>query len=88
MRKLFVKYSTGYCGMDGYDLIEFPEDESDEIISEELYYQAVEHASQYGIEMCSDDCDDEECMLEHPGSSNIEAYWEEYDSKKHDGYLR
>jgi len=53
MRKLFVKYSTGYCGMDGYDVIEFPEDEPDETISKQLYYQAVQHAESYGIELCS-----------------------------------
>lgn len=87
MRKLFVKYSTGYYGMDGYDVIEVPEDESDEDISEELYYQAVQHASHYGIEMCSDDCEDDDCQLEHPGNSNIVASWEEYIPEKHDGRL-
>lgn len=88
MRKIFVTYHTGYCGMDGHELVEFLETDSNELISEDLYIMAVQHAESYGIEMCSEDCDDEECTLEHPGSTNIEAYWEDYDPKKHDMYLR
>lgn len=87
MRKLFVTYHTGYCGMDGYDVVDFPEEASEEEIGEELHYAAVDHASRYGIEMCSDDCDDQECELEHPGSTNIVASWQVYDPKLHDMYL-
>lgn len=87
MRKLFCKYHTGYCGEDGCELVEFPEDMTTDQIDEEVYWAAVEHASQYGHEMCSEDCDDEECEMEHPGNSNIEGSWEDYNAEKHDMYL-
>lgn len=89
MRKLFVKYHTGYCGMDSYELVEVSDDDSDEDIAEMLYVQAVQHAESYGIEFCTngEECEDSECEYEHEGSSNIEASWELYDPKKHDCYL-
>ncbi len=89
MRKLFVKYSTGYCGMDGYEVLEFPEGVSDEDIDKELYFVAVEHAQSYGIEVCPDGdfCEDDECEYEHEGSTNISACWEDYIPEKHDMFL-
>ncbi len=87
MRTLFVQYHTGYCGMDGAELMEVYEDTPDEEIDLEVYYAAVNHASSYGIEMCDEDCEDEDCELEHPGNTNIEGSWVDYDPKLHDSLL-
>jgi hypothetical protein len=87
MRKIFVKYYTGYIGQEGTDVLEFDEADTDEMISEDCYCAAIDHAAAYGIEMCSDDCDDEDCEMEHPGNSGIEAGWEDYVPEKHDPYL-
>jgi hypothetical protein len=83
MPKIFVSFHTGYVGMDGHTVIEFPDDFTDEDIDEELYIQAIQHASSYGVEVC--DCDDNECELEH--SHNVCASWELYDANKHNKYL-
>lgn len=87
MRKLFVTYYTGYAGMDGYEVVEFHDDTSDEDIDEELYYLAVQYAQSYGIEVCSNGeyCEDDECQLDHEAS--IHASWEEYIPEKHDMYF-
>jgi hypothetical protein len=87
MRTLFVKFETGYCGSEGTCLMEFQDDSSDEEIDEEVYYAAVDHAASYGFELCSDDCEDEDCEMDHPGSSNICGSWVDYDPKLHDRHL-
>lgn len=84
MRRIFFKYSTGYVGYDGVDCFEVNDFVTDDELNEMAFWQAVEHASRYGIEMCDEDCEDENCKLEHPGNSNIEGSWEIYDPEKHD----
>lgn len=86
MRKLFVTLRTGYCGMDAYDLIEVPDDMSEEDIDEEIWDMAVNHASSYGIYPPSD-YDDEDDDENYQDGSNIEGSYVEYDPEKHDGYL-
>lgn len=90
MKKMFVKYHTGYAGMDGYELLEFDDSYTEEQIAEEVFWQAVQHAESYGVELCpeGDDCDYQECEFEHLGSTNIEGYAVPYDPEKHDCYLR
>lgn len=87
MRTLFVKFETGYCGMDSACLMEFEDDTPENDIDEEVYCAAINHASSYGIEMCDDDCEDKDCELEHPGNSNICGSWVDYDPKLHDSLL-
>lgn len=85
MRKIFVTYHTGYCGEEGHDVVEMPDDMTDDQISDEVYWAAVEHASHYGHEMCTDECEDENCENEHPGDGRTEGSWEDYDAEKHEG---
>ncbi len=87
MKKMFVTLETGYCGSTGHELVEFDDNATEEQIAEECYWMAVQHAQSYGYEMCSDDCEDADCDMEHPGTSNIEGYAEPYDPEKHDGLL-
>ncbi len=89
MRKMFVTYHTGYVGMDGHELLEFPDYISDEDIAEECYYAAIQHAQSYGVEFCPDGeyCEDDECEYEHEGCTNIEGLAVPYIPEKHDMYL-
>lgn len=86
---MFVTFNTGYVSMTGHDLMEFPEDMTDEDIDQECYYGAVQHAQSYGIEMCpeGDYCEDDDCEYEHEGSTNIEGCAVDYVPEKHDMYL-
>ena len=85
MRKLFVTLRTGYCGMNSHDLMEVPDNMSEEDINAEIWGMAVEHASSYGIYPPSDD--DEEDDENYQDGNNIEGSYVEYDPEKHDGYL-
>lgn len=84
MKRIFFKYSNGAVGCEGVDCFEVNDDVSDDELDEMAYWQAVEHASRYGIELCDEDCEDENCEMEHPGNTHIDGYWELYDPKKHD----
>lgn len=83
-RVLFVTMCTGYCGSDNHQLISVPEGADDDYISSICWEMAVENASAYGYELCDEECEDEECEMEHPRSTNIEGYWEDYVPKTHD----
>lgn len=87
MRKIVVFIHTGYCGEDTVQLEEVSDDETDEELHELAWEMAVDHASSYGHELCSDECEDDECEYEHPGMTNIEGYWEDYVPDKHDGLI-
>lgn len=83
MRKIFVKVTTGYCGMDATELITVDDDMTDDDINSLVDHMALENASMYDIYPPSefDDEDDED----YQDGSNIDGYWEEYDPEKHDG---
>ncbi len=87
MKRIFFRLHTGYCGSDAHDVVDYEDDITEDELDEDAYRMAVENAARYGYELCSEDCDDDECDLEHPGSSNIEGSWEVYDPKEHDKYL-
>ncbi len=74
-------------GEDGYDVLEYEDSVTDEEIDEDVWLMAVQHAESYGHELCSSDCEDEDCEYEHIGSTNIEGSWELYDEYKHEGYF-
>lgn len=78
-----MKYRTGYAGEGCNELIEVPDTITNEELDEWAWEGAVEHAQSYGREMCTDDCRDDECEMEHPGNTNIEGSWEPYDPEKH-----
>jgi hypothetical protein len=87
MRKIFFMLRTGYCGSNAYDVLEFEDDVTEDQLNEVAWDMAVQNAESYGYYLCSDDCYDDECEEEHPGSTNIEGSWEEYDPAEHDMYL-
>lgn len=93
MRKIYFTYSTGFCGSDGAEVVEFPDNVTDEELNEYAWEGALSNAEMYGyypdyeLEGMSDE-DIEE--LEESGNIdnytyNIEGSWEDYDPKKHDG---
>jgi hypothetical protein len=86
MRKIFFKLRTGYCGMDGHDMLEFPDDVTNEQLDDEAWNIACEYAASYGIYPESEDDGDEDEESQYSGH-NIEGRWEEYNPEKHDGYL-
>ncbi len=83
---MFVTLRTGYCGMDARIVMSFPDDMSEDDMCEEMWCEALQNAESYGIEMCSDECEDHNCELQHPGSTSIEYSFEPYVPKKHDSF--
>lgn len=73
MRKIFMKFYTGYCGEEGADMWEVEDDTTDREIDEMVGEAATDHAMAYGRE------DDEDCY-------GIEGCWEDYVPAKHDMY--
>ena len=87
MRKITFKYNTGYCGMDGVDVIEYPDDVTDEELDMDAWTGAVQHAESYGIypEEDREIYEEEDAEVDDDSySHNIEGSWEDYDPEKHD----
>jgi hypothetical protein len=87
MRNLIVHLSTGYCGMDAYDVLAVPEDLTDRQIDEEVWMMACQHAENYGYPEA--DFEDEEVSEEeyHEWMSNhVDYWWEDYEPERHDMY--
>ena len=85
MKKWLVRLETGYCGSDVCEVIEFPKGMSEDEIEREAEILAYDNASQYGYEMCheGEDCEDDDCDMEHPSSTGICAIVEPYDHELH-----
>ncbi|CAB4134422.1 hypothetical protein UFOVP273_57 [uncultured Caudovirales phage] len=87
-RKIVFHYHTGYCGSDGIDFYEVPDDVTDEELYDFAHTEAVEHASRYGIypeeERPEDDGFDD---MGDEYSYNIEGWFEEYNPEEHDGMV-
>ena len=83
MRKIIFKFHTGFCGMDGIDYQENPDDVTDKELDDEAWFAALQHAETYGIYPTPDREDDNEDDDENY-SDNIEGSWEDYDPEKHD----
>lgn len=84
--KYFVTLHTGYCGSTSYEVVElsdFEEQHRDSIFWE----MAVVNAEYCGYDLCHDDCEDPDCEMEHPGSTNIEGFGVPYVPEEHDMYL-
>ena len=89
MRKIFFTYYTGFCGSDGHAVEEFDDDVTNEELDQAAWEGALSNAEMYGIypEEAAPEGYDEE---EYDGdlySHNIEGTWEEYNEKKHSGYV-
>lgn len=87
MRKITFKYHTGYCGMDGINVVEYPDDVTDEQLDMAAWTGALQNAETFGIYPDSDREFYEAHGIEIDEdnySYNIEGYWEDYDPKKHD----
>jgi predicted PolB exonuclease-like 3'-5' exonuclease len=88
MRKIYFKYSTGYCGMDSAEVAEFPDNVTEEELNTYAYEGALNNAEAYGIYPTQDyfvDNDEEDDDGGDSYSDNIEGYWEEYNPEEHDG---
>lgn len=88
MTEVYVKMSTGYCGMDGHEVVEVdytveelsdPNSQASRDLDEMVYEMAQQNASMYSLE-----ADDEEECVE---IDNIQGNWEIFDFEKHGGYL-
>ena len=85
-RKIVICMSAGMAGTEDYEFWEFPDSVTEEELGTFAWYRGVEHADAYGI---YPECEyTEEEIAEDPDSysDSIEGYWEEYDSKEHDGH--
>ena len=65
------KYRTGYCGMDEEEIVEFPEDVSEEELDNYAWYGALQNAESFGIYPYPE----EEVEDSQQYSNNIEGYW-------------
>jgi hypothetical protein len=80
MRKIKFQYSTGYCGMDEEEIVEFPDNVTDAELDAYAHDRAIDNALQYGVEPLGDDDDpwgdqeDEPCYI----GDNISGTWEDY----------
>ncbi len=91
MKKIFFKYYTGYCGEDGYDVQEFPNDVTDKELDEYAWQGAIQNGESYGHNYVDDTYEpevwEEENDFEYLSNSNVEGSWCVYDPKLHDRYL-
>ena len=86
MKKIVVGMDVGYCGMDGWEFYEVPDEMTEAELDKLAWDCAVQHAEMYGYyPACYYEAEDIE---EAPDSyiDSIEGWWELYDSDKHDGY--
>lgn len=86
MRKIVICMDAGMAGTDDYEFWEFPDDITVKELNDFAWQAGVHHADMYGIYPQAEYTDDEVDADPESYSDNIEGYWEEYDSKKHDGY--
>lgn len=84
MKRIYFSYENNQVGCEGNDCFEVEDDITDDELDEMAYCQAIDHASHYGIYMCDEECDDEDCESEHPGDGHISGSWELYDPAVHD----
>jgi len=75
MRKIVFHLETGYCGMETDVAYLVPDNVTDTELDDRVYWEAVEHASSYGIYPPSEDEDEDD--LEYSGD-NIEGSWRIY----------
>lgn len=74
--KVKFTFHTGFVGSSTTEVFDVDDDITDDELDAWAWDSAVEHAASYGYELCSDECDDEDCEYDHPGSTSIEGSWE------------
>lgn len=85
MERKVVFFASCGVGTDTAEAFIVPEGWTDGMLSDEAWQFATQHAESYGVYPDSDDED-----TENPNGltwNEVEGYWEEYDSEKHDGHL-
>lgn len=88
MAVIFCEFFTGVVGTEDTRVIRIADHMLDTPeLDDELYSCAVDNAMSFGIELCDEFCQDEDCENEHPGDGHIDFFYEIYDSEKHDGQL-
>lgn len=87
-RKIVFTYHVGYCGMDGYDFIEYPDDVTDAELDEAAWQGALANADMFGYYPEEDRPDDldEDSEENDQYSSGIDGSWEDYNPEEHDGF--
>jgi hypothetical protein len=86
MKYYIIHMHTGYAGMDAHDVLEMPDDATEDEIADEAYEMAVGHAEMYGIYPAGDYEGDDE-IDEDSLSDNIEGHSiGEYNPELHDMY--
>jgi len=86
MRKIVICMDAGMAGTKAYEFWEFPDSVTTKELDTFAWEAGYQHADMYGI--YPEYQYTEEDIEEDPESysSDIEGYWEEYDSEKHDGH--
>lgn len=94
MRKIVFILNAGCAGTDTAELVEFPDNVTEDQLNREAWERALGWAESYGIyPECDKPEDYDENADEKCGwgvdeySDNIDGYWEDYDAEKHDGIL-
>jgi hypothetical protein len=77
--------------MESHEVVEYPDDVTDLELDDDAWQGALDHAESYGIYPPSDEDFDEDGFEKETEDSpcysgeNIDGFWEEYNSEKHDG---
>lgn len=89
MKKIVFFYYAGFAGTDTAELVEFPDDVTDDELDTYAWEGALQWAESFGMypESYRHLDDEEEEDDEDNYSDNIEGYWEVYDPNTHDGLI-
>lgn len=87
MKKIIFHLSTGMCGMDSHEVLEYDDDVTHDQLDEEAWQLAVNNAESYGYypEEWRQEMEDDGVDEEH--FTSVEGCWEVYDEKKHWGLV-
>ena len=87
MRKIAIGMDAGIAGTDAWEFYLVPESITEKELSDFAWQRAKDHAEMYSIypreEYTDTEAFDED---DESYSDNIEGWWEDYDSEKHDGH--
>ncbi len=88
MRKIVLRGSAKTVGTSFAELVEFPDDVTEDQLDRAAWHASIENAESYGWSYTgSDELLDDEEYDDYISDSELDYFWEEYDSEKHDGIL-
>jgi hypothetical protein len=88
MRKVVLMGSAKTVCTDFAELVEFPDDVTEEQLDEAAWEASIENAERYGWSYTgSDELLDEDEYDDFITDSELNYYWQDYDPEKHDGLL-